>query len=128
MMVILLLCLCAASCRTRREVVEMVRYEQRTDTVRDTRVRVDSVVVRDSIVTVIRGDTVTRDRWHTQLHERVRVDTVERVKMVTEYETRTERVDVPRALAWWQTALMWLGAVSLAAGVVMAVLWIKWKI
>lgn len=88
------------------------------DTVERVRLRVDSVHVTDSVVTLIKGDTVQTDRWHTRYRERVRVDTVERVRVLTEYRTRTEvrPVEVERARRWWETALLWCGG----AGILLA--------
>ncbi len=112
----------ASSCS--RKCVPVTVEDVRTVTLRDTvervRLRVDSVHVADSIVTVIRGDTVLTDRWHTEYRDRLRVDTVEKVRTLTEYRTRTDvqTVEVERKRRWWETALLWCGGVAVITLVV----------
>ena len=100
--------------------VEDVRTVTLRDTVERVRLRVDSVHVADSVITVIRGDTVLTDRWHTEYRDRLRVDTVEKVRTLTEYRTRTDvqTVEVERKRRWWETALLWCGGVATVAAAV----------
>lgn len=90
----LLAALC--SCRTCRESVSMNSIEriEGADSLLRVRWRIDSVHITDSVVTVIRGDTVTTDRWHTEYRDRLRVDTIERVKWRTICRTRTKTVRI----------------------------------
>lgn len=54
------------------------------------------------------------ERWHTAYKERLRIDTVERVKTEIQIQTQTESLtkEVNR-LHWWQTALCWTGGIAL---------------
>lgn len=87
---------------------------------------VDSVHVHDSIITFLKGDTVLIEKWHTAYGERIRVDTVEKVKTEVKVQTKTvtETREVNR-LKWWQKALMWTGVFCLAFGVLRGVSLIK---
>jgi len=86
-------------------VVEKIRH----DTIMQTRLRVDTCIMKDSVVVTEQGV----DRWHTRFVMRYRTDTVYRSKVdtipkvVTVTKTVTKQVSKP--LKWWQKALMWLG-------------------
>lgn len=82
-----------------------------TDTLYKYRVRVDSVVKFDSITTLMKGDTVFRDRWHTLHVYHTEVDTVYRIKTVKEPQPYPviKQVEVNK-LYWWQNLLMWAGS------------------
>lgn len=110
--------LLVCSCKTKQQTLTEYVYLERTDTLRQTLWRVDSVSVHDSIVTVVKGDSVLIERWHTKYKEKLRIDTVERIKAVTEWRTRTEvkTVEVNK-LYWWQKALMWIGGIGIFAGI-----------
>lgn len=91
---------------------EYVNVERTTtDTLYKNKVRVDSVVKFDSITTIIKGDTVFRDRWHTLHVYHTEVDTVYRIKYVKEPQPYpvTKTVEVNK-LYWWQNLLMWAGS------------------
>lgn len=105
------------SCRTCRQAASVsdVAAISRADTVRDIRIRVDSVHVTDSVVTVIRGDTVLTDRWHREYRDRLRVDTVERVKWRTVHRTRTQTVTLTPRPTLWQRSKEWAGSVAILA-------------
>lgn len=127
-----LMMLSFASCRTQKQVTDNVQYIHLTDTLRVVSLRVDSVIERDSIVTLIKGDTVRIERWHDCWHRSSDTVTVVRWKVKTVYRTKTVTITPPPAkapLSWWQKTLMWLGGFSLigcAIVVLMAVR--KWKI
>lgn len=55
------------------------------------RLRVDSVVVRDSVLRTVRGDTVYLNRYRDRYHYRLLRDTVDRIDTVT----LVRRVEVP---------------------------------
>lgn len=82
-----------------------------TDTLYKYRVRVDSIVKFDSITTMLKGDTVFRDRWHTLHVYHTEVDTVFQIKMVKEPQPYPviKPVEVNK-LYWWQNRLMWAGS------------------
>lgn len=97
-------------CRTPAPtIVERVR----TDTLRLTTERRDSVWLHDSVFFALTGDTVRIERWRTKYVERLRVDTV--------YRARVDSVPVPyeivkeveRRLSWWQRLRLGLGSAVL---------------
>ena len=95
----------------------------RVDSVYRLTARIDTVVDRDSVLTLIKGDTVYREavRWRirtTQVHD-------------TCYIERTDSVPVPypveRRLSRWERAKMDFGGVALTAlalGLCVAVAWL----
>ena len=123
--VLFALLLLLPACKTGQHTITEYVYVEKVDTVQMMKLRVDSVVVRDSVVTLIKGDTVITDRWHTLYKEKVRVDTVSTVKYLTQYQTRTETViKEVNVLRWWQKLLMWIGALSLISGIAVGM----WKL
>ena len=68
------------------------------DTIRLAEARVDSVTIRDSIVTEVRGDTVTREVWRWRMKTRVRHDTVVRIlrDSVAHKEKAVEQIPQPK--------------------------------
>lgn len=94
---------------------EYVTVEKsKTDTLYINKVQLDSVIVTDSVSTVVRGDTIFRDRWHTFHTYRYVIDTLYQAKIYREpqpYEV-VKTVEVNK-LKWWQTVLIWIGALSL---------------
>lgn len=92
---ILLTAAILSGCRT----VEYYPVETvRTDTIYVNRLSVDSVMVRDSIYIVERGDTVLEHRYHYIYKYRDRVDTL--------YMSKTDTISVPypveKQLTKWQ--------------------------
>lgn len=135
--VFFLICLiaCLVSCKPKQQIVERTLtdtvFVSRADTLRLISERVDSVVYRDSVFTLIKGDTIFVKEYHFRdLTKKVgndsykaRTDTVWQTRTVTEYKTRT--VEVEKKLAWWQKALMWLGAISLTAGTAIGIAFLR---
>lgn len=123
------------SCKTQRQIQTEYVYIQQTDTLSQVKWRVDSINVHDSIVTLIKGDTVITDRWHTAYRDRLRVDTIEKIRTETIYNTKTEtKIQEVNRLYWWQKALMWIGGTGLALLVILILVaiftikkWIKGK-
>lgn len=110
--VLFLFLFCA--CNTHRQIQTEYVYIHQTDTLNQIKWRVDSINVHDSIVTLIKGDTIITDRWHTTYRDRLRVDTIEKVRTETVYQTRTDtQIQEVNRLHWWQKILMWIGVVSL---------------
>lgn len=118
-----LLALCSCSPRIveveRPVVVEHSHTATHTDIVRDT------LIMRDSVYHYAHGDTIIIERWHhvanvttTHVTDTIR-DTIPHVTTIT----RTEVVEVPRPLSWWQRAAMWMGAAALVLGA-----WRVWKL
>ena len=110
---VMLLLLVLSGCKTQRQIQAEYVYAEKTDTLTQFKWRVDSINVHDSIVTLIKGDTVQIEKWHTAYKERLRVDTVEKVRTETVFQTRTEtKVQEVNRLYWWQKALMWIGGIA----------------
>lgn len=113
---LILLLLCA--CKTHRNTATEYIYLHDTDTVRELSIRLDSIVISDSVIIFQRGDTIYKEKYHTEVKERVRTDTVTKIVTQKLYFTKTEEktVEVNR-LKGWQKALMVCGI----CGIVMAV-------
>lgn len=138
LLVTLVLCLC--SCRAKKETatehfrdsVEFV-HSAKADTLVVWKERTDSVIVRDSVFTLVKGDTVFVKEYHyrdrtnmaADVAYRASRDTVWRERTVTEYKTKTvtvtKTVKVEKPLRWWQTALMWLGGLTIATAIILLI-------
>lgn len=92
-----------SSCRTCRQAESSheIRYIHSGDSIRNFSLRVDSVNVRDSIFTLVKGDTVRINHWHSEFHEKLRIDTLRILRSKTFYITRTERISVARKIPPW---------------------------
>ena len=92
-----------------KPVVEKVHH----DTLVQTRLRVDTCIMKDSVVVTEQGT----DRWHTRYLLRYRIDTVYKVRVdsIPKITTITKEItrQVPRQRKWWETALMVLGLVCI---------------
>ena len=122
---LLILASCITSCKPKKELVEITRidtiFSHRSDTVHTSVEKVDSIVYRDSVFTIIKGDTVLIEKYHYRYNTKSvnenayksSNDTVWQTRTVTEY--KTQYVEVEKKLHWWQTALMWLGVISIVA-------------
>lgn len=127
---IIMLCVAAliiGGCTSTRYVpVESVRETttHTTDTLRLVQLRVDTVLERDSVAVVVRGDTVLQTRFRDRLRVQLRHDTVRAASRDTvavyierpvPYEVE-KRVEVEKPLSWWQRfrlrAFPWLAAVA----------------
>ena len=112
----MLLMVMAAGCTTPRY-VEVERVSR--DTVERETLRKDSVVIKDSIVIMERGDSIIKDHFREYERFSEKIDTIR--------EVRTDSIPVPvevikeqdvYRLHWWQTTLMRIGVVSLAVAVI----------
>lgn len=113
---VLLVLLALCSCRTvRTEYVPV--YETRTDTMRQTVERTDSVWVYDSIHVRETPDTVWLERWHKSVRERTLRDTVYRV--LTDTVPRPYPVEREQT-RWERTKQDWGGWAMLALSVICA--------
>lgn len=118
------LCGCKAT-----EYVPVGSVVVRTDTVYSAKFRVDSVIMRDSVLVVQKGDTLivskVRDRWR----DRVVRDTVYR--SASDTVRVREPYPVEKELTRWQRARLDLGTVALggiAVALCLAVAWLIKKI
>ena len=95
-------------------VVEKVRH----DTIMQTRLKVDTCIMKDSVVVTEQGT----DRWHTRYLLRYRIDTVYKVRVdsIPKITTITKEItkQVPAKRKWWETALMVMGG-ACVGGIIM---------
>ena len=121
--VLIMLVLLFAGCKTRTVVVETVR----TDTTYITKHQRDSIWLHDSIYMheYQKCDTVfmLRDRWHTKYIETVRTDTTYIATHDTIPQPYPVEVKVPRELSWWQKALQRTGGIALG----LLLIWLGWQ-
>ncbi len=89
-----ILAMLVVSCSTKYVPVESVRV----DSVHVERVRRDSVVLRDSVYILQRGDTVFKTKYKYLYRDRVLRDTFYHVKC----DTVTKVVKVEKELTFWQ--------------------------
>lgn len=127
--VIVLLCLLATSCATKREATEVVRVVSVHDTLRQEVVRTDSVYLRDSVRIWIQGDTIHQDRWRVEYRDRWRDKVRDVVVYHTDTLTQTKEVIVEREQTWWQKFKQRTGGFALALlGICAILLVIKHRI
>lgn len=117
-LILFLLGIGLGSCRTTQYVpVETVR----TNTEYRDLVKRDSIHVHDSVFLYMKGDTVFRDRWHTEYKNRLVHDTT--------YISKIDSIQVPypveKKLSGWESAKMELGGVMLGF-IILSVLVFAW--
>lgn len=134
-----------SSCKTQKQSLVEHTYIQndsslyamrsRLDSLWHSNFRKDSVIIKDSIVTFIKGDTITIDRWHTEYRDRSITDTLVRTIEVHDTimqtrdryilkEVEKEVIQEVNRLYWWQKALMWIGGIGLLGIVGLVILFI----
>lgn len=111
----LLLSMCA--CKTQYKVVEVPRVVTQTNVEHYTNIVRDTLLRRDSVIIVQRGDTIYHETWHhlqainrTYIADTVR-DTIPQITTITKTEVR----EVEKKLTSWQRLKMKLGGWLLAA-------------
>lgn len=139
----IMLCVAAliiGGCTSTRYVpVETVRETttHTTDTLRLVQLRVDTILERDSVAVIARGDTVWQTRFRDRLRVQLRHDTVKEVSRdtVTSYIERPvpypveKRVEVEKRLTAWQKTTMATGKLTLCLAAVSVVWWLlRWLI
>lgn len=98
--------------------------EHKTDTVYQNKVKHDSIWQHDSVQIMIKGDSVTIDRWHTKYVSKEVHDTT--------YISKTDSVPVPypveklvpAELTTWQKLRMNIGGFMIFATLLFAVGWL----
>lgn len=110
---IVLLCIGLCSCSPRTVYVPVETAVYRTDTVYAAKVRTDSVIVRDSVAVIQRGDTVTIAKYRDRLRVIESTDTVYRslvdsVKVAVPYP-------VERKLSRWEQTKQDAGGMAIGA-------------
>lgn len=104
---------------TRQIYVPVESVSVRTDTVYSAKVRVDSVIFRDSVTVIQRDDTVFLTKYRDRYRVREHTDTV--------YQSATDsvKVEVPmpveRELTRWEQVKMDAGGIAIGAGVALLV-------
>ena len=97
-----------------------------TDTVYEAVLRVDSVIQRDSVAVVQKGDTVLITRYRDRYRVKERTDTVYKAK--TDSVRVREPYPVERELTKWEQTKMDFGGIFLcgliAVGVAAVIVWI----
>ena len=108
-------------CTTPKKVVvekPVVVEKTRHDTIMQTRLKVDTCIMKDSVVVTEQGT----DRWHTRYLLRYRIDTVYKVRVdsIPKITTITKEItkQVPAKRKWWETALMVMGG-ACVGGIIM---------
>mgnify|MGYP005951780501 FL=1 len=99
--ILLILAACFTSCRTQYIPVESVRTEYKT---RDS-IRIDSIYQRDSIYTLVKGDTVYQYRYKYLY----RYLTTNRTDTILKHDSIPIPYPVEKQLSRWQTIKMELG-------------------
>ena len=99
--ILLMLAICFVSCRTQYIPVESVRTEYKT---RDS-IRYDSIYQRDSIYTLIKGDTV----YHYRYKYLYRYLTTNRTDTILKNDSIRVPYPVEKKLSRWQSIKMELG-------------------
>lgn len=97
----------------------------KTDSIAVERVRIDSIVMRDSVSVIDRGDTVRIERWRTRYITRRDTIAVERVR--TDSIAVPYRVEVERPLTLWQRIKLSLGGWALLAVLIAAAVMV-WRL
>ena len=98
--------------------------EHKTDTVYQNKVKHDSIWQHDSVQIMIKGDSVTIDRWHTKYVSKEVHDTT--------YISKTDSVPVPypveklvpAELTWWQQTRLHMANIMLWALLIAVIVWI----
>ncbi len=98
---------------TRTVYVPTERTAIRTDTVYSAKLRVDSVIFRDSISVVQKGDTVTITKYRDRIKVRERTDTV--YQAVTDSVKVSVPYPVERKLSRWEQTKQDIGGMAIGA-------------
>lgn len=111
---------------TRKVYVPTEHIVYSTDTVYEAVLRVDSVIQRDSVAVVQKGDTVLITRYRDRYRVKERTDTVYKAK--TDSVMVREPYPVERELTKWEQTKMDFGGIFLggliAVGVAAVIVWI----
>lgn len=115
----------ASGC-SRKVYVPVESVVSRTDTIYSAKVRVDSVIMRDSVAVFQKGDTVTitkyRDRYRVkELTDTVYQSAIDSVKVSVPYP-------VERELSRWERTKMDFGGMAIGALVIALCVAVAWLI
>lgn len=111
-----------SGCKTTKVMtVEKVR----TDTFMQSRTLRDSIWLHDSVLVKAIGDTVTIERWHTRLRDRLKMDTVYQSKTDTVVVYKEIVKDVTNPITITERSRMLFACI--VSGVMIAILITFWK-
>lgn len=116
LLILLLLMVAMGSC-TRKVYVPLESNTTHTDTLIQTRWLTDYKADKDSVLILIKGDTIYVDRikWRTRYINRGDTVYIAKTDTVTkEIPVEIEKiVEVERERRWWETSLMWVGGIAM---------------
>ncbi len=118
MLIVFILSVIFSSCRTRyitQEIPVIVHDKDSIVSVQHLHTH-DTLLMRDSVFTIFKGDTIRIERWHTlqAVNHIARIDTLWRERIVEQpVEVKTTEVREVNRLRWWQSALCWVGGIAL---------------
>lgn len=149
MAVIVLLLIVAGICGCSRKVyvpVERTRIEKdstalyRADSLSRLLASRDTIIRRDSIVTLIKGDTLIKEVWRWRERTSVVRDTIreaarsEQAQLIVRrdsvpYAVEVEKiVEVAKPQKWWQKGLQWTGGLCWVSFLLIAgYAWLRWR-
>lgn len=94
------------------EYVPVVEHEVHHDSIYFTKIERDSIYMHDSTYVHDKGDTVLIEKWHTRYVDKIRVDTVVRIKIDSIPKPYTVIKEVEKKLTNMQKGLMGLGLLT----------------
>lgn len=112
--------ICFVSCRTQYIPVESVRTEYKT---RDS-IRIDSIYQRDSIYTLVKGDTVYQYRYKYLY----RYLTTNRIDTILKNDSIRVPYPVEKKLSRWQSIKMELGGWAFGGIIIFALFIVGWLV
>lgn len=113
-----ILLLLLVSCK-RVEYVTVDKVVEKTDTFKQVKIQRDSIHVKDSVFLTeyVKGDTIFRikEKWYAEYIDRWHTDTIYKSKTdsVVVPQPYPVEVKVPREKKWWESALEWIGLITL---------------
>lgn len=126
LMIVILLALALSGGCTRKVYVPTEHIVCNTDTVYEAVLRVDSVIQRDSVAVIQKGDTVLITKWRDRYRVKEHTDTVYKAK--TDSVRVREPYPVERELTKWEQTKQDVGGMAMGAlGVAVlaaAVMWV----
>ena len=94
------------------EYVPVVEHEVHHDSIYFTKIERDSIYMHDSTYVHDKGDTVLIEKWHTRYVDKIRVDTVVRIKIDSIPKPYPVIKEVEKKLTNMQKGLMGLGLLT----------------
>ena len=128
----LALCIMLVGCKTTTKIVEVPieKVVTKTDSIYITKVKVDSVIEKDSIYinTYVKGDTIYRDnyRFISRWRDRVKLDTIYKTRTDTIKVEKAITIEVEKPLSWWQKVKQDVGGIAMGILVTLLVGLIIW--